>query len=72
MYLSTKSLCRCEQSLRRYTTLQRFLGKQLLTHAIIYLSSFQHLWKALQMFSLKRASQKTFFIPKFVAETINK
>ena len=33
--------------------------------------SFQHLWKALQMFSRKLTSQKTFLIPKFVIDTIN-
>ena len=41
MYLSTKSLCCCEQNLRRYTTPQRFLEKQLLTHALIYLIMFK-------------------------------
>ena len=34
------------------------------------LHSFQHLRKALQMFSLKRTSQKTFLTPKFVIDTI--
>ena len=33
--------------------------------------SFQSLWKAPQTFSLKRSSQKTFFIPTFVTDTIN-
>ena len=33
--------------------------------------SFQNLWKALQTFSLKRSSQKTFLILKFVIDTIN-
>ena len=32
--------------------------------------SFQHLWKALRMFSLKKTSQKLFLIPKFVIDTI--
>jgi len=38
-------------------------------HIVSY--SFQNFWKALQTFSLKRSSQKTFFIPKFVIDTIN-
>ena len=33
--------------------------------------NFLRLWKALQMFSLKRTSQKTFVIPKFVIDAIN-
>ena len=33
--------------------------------------SFQDLRKALRKFSLKRSSQKTFLIPKFVIDTIN-
>ena len=33
--------------------------------------SFQNLGKALQTFSLKRSSWKTFLIPKFVIDTIN-
>ena len=33
--------------------------------------SFQNLWKALQTFSLKRSSQKTFWIPTFVLDKIN-
>ena len=38
-------------------------------HNVFY--SFQNLQKALQTFSLKRNSQKTFLIPKFVIDTIN-
>ena len=34
--------------------------------------SFQNLAKALQTFSLIRSSQKTFLIPKFVIDMINK
>ena len=33
--------------------------------------SFQNSEKALKTFSLKRSSQKTFLIPKFVIDTIN-
>ena len=33
--------------------------------------SFQQVWKALQIFSLKRTSQKTILIPKFVRDTSN-
>ena len=38
-------------------------------HNVLY--SFQNLWKALQTFLLKRSSQKTFLIPKFVIDLIN-
>jgi len=33
--------------------------------------SFQNLLKALQAFSLKKRSQKTFLIPKFIIDIIN-
>jgi len=34
-------------------------------------SGFQNLYKVLPTFSLQRSSQKTFWIPKFVIDTIN-
>ena len=46
-----------------YTRFNGFLSK------VFY--SFQNLGKALQTFSLKRSSQKTFLISKFVIDTIN-
>ena len=43
--------------------------RKMASFAMFY--SFQNLGKALQMFSLKKSSQKTFFFPKFVIDTIN-